>query len=106
MITYDDFQRLDIRVATIVKVEEIDGADRLLKLTLDAGELGERVIASGIKEYYPEKKLVGRQIIYLANLEQRELKGVVSEGMLLAANDNKPVLLCADEAVTPGSKIS
>ncbi|QQS39197.1 methionine--tRNA ligase subunit beta [Candidatus Woesebacteria bacterium] len=104
-ITYEDFQKLDIRIATILQVEEIDGADKLLKLTLDAGDLGERTIAAGIKAWYKPEDLVGKQIVYLANLEPRMLKGVESQGMLLAAGGDEAVVIRPIKEVSPGVKI-
>lgn len=104
-ITYEDFQKLDIRVAKIIKVEEIEGADKLFKLTLDAGELGERTIAAGVKEWYKAKDLKGKLIVYLSNLEPRLLRGVESYGMLLAAGGQEAVLLTPEKGVTPGTKI-
>lgn len=87
-VTYEDFQKLDLRVATIKEVEAIPKADRLWKLTLDVGELGERVICAGIKEQYPDpESLQGQQIVIVANLAPRPLRGVLSHGMLLAASN-------------------
>ena len=103
-ITYDDFTKLDLRVGEILKAEEIEGADKLLKLTVDTGE--ERTIAAGVKEHYSKEELVGRQIIVICNLAPRTLKGVTSQGMLLAAGDGKPHLLQPDEKVENGSQIS
>ncbi|OGM21697.1 methionine--tRNA ligase subunit beta [Candidatus Woesebacteria bacterium RIFCSPHIGHO2_01_FULL_38_9] len=104
-VTIEDFQKLDIRIAKVVKVEEIVGADKLLKLTLDVGELGERTIAAGIKEFYTSDELIGKLIVYLANLEPKILKGVESQGMLLAADSGEPVILQPEKDVAPGSKI-
>lgn len=120
-ITYDDFAKLDIRIAKIIKIEEIEGADKLLKLTLDVGDpenggLGERTIAAGIKQFYSPDKLVGKLVPYLSNLEPKELRGVVSQGMLLAAinppshkasegQGGRPYLLRPDHKVKPGSKV-
>lgn len=105
-ITFEDFQKLDIRIAKIIKVEEIEGADKLYKLTLDVGDLGERVIVAGIKNWYKPEDLVDRLIVYLANLEPRILKGVKSQGMLLAADcDNEPVLIYPEKDVDPGTKL-
>ncbi len=106
-ITYDDFLKLDIVTAKVLTAEVVEGADRLLKLTVDAGEeYGERTIVSGIREWYPPEDMVGRTVIYLANLEPRVIRGVESQGMLLAAGD-PPLLLTAeqssDEAM--GSKV-
>lgn len=109
-ITYDEFSRMDIRIATVVAVDEIDGADRLYKLTLDVGDpeaggLGERTIAAGIKRWYKPEELVGRQIVYLANLAPRMLRGVESQGMLLAADDDEAVILLPHHEVQSGTAI-
>ncbi len=92
-IDYSLFEKLDIRTAKIVKVEEIDGADKLYKLTLDVGELGERIVCAGVKKYYSIKDLKGKQVIYLAKLKSRMLKGVESRGMILAASNKDSELL-------------
>lgn len=105
MVTFEEFQKLDIRVAKIIKAEEIEVADHLLKLTLDAGELGERTIVAGIKKWYKQKDLEGKLILYLSNLEPRIIRGIESQGMLLAAGDNEPVLLVPEKVIMPGSKI-
>ena len=104
-ISYDTFQELDIRTAKVVAAEEIEGADRLFKVTLDAGELGERTVAAGIKEWYTAEELVGKTVVYLSNLESRTLRGVESQGMLLAADDEKPVLLRPETEVKPGTQV-
>ena len=104
-IKYENFQTLDLRVAKVVKAEEIEGADKLLKLTLEVGDLGERTIAAGIKEFYSPAEMEGRLIIYLSNLAPRELRGVVSQGMLLAVDDGRPYLLTTDSNAAPGSKV-
>lgn len=104
-ITFEEFQKLDIRIAKIVKVKEIEGADKLLKLTLDVGELGERIIAAGIKKWYEPKHLKGKLIVYLSNLEPKVLRGIESQGMLLAAGEDEAVLIFPDKKVSPGTKI-
>lgn len=99
--TFDDWQKLDLRVAQIVAVAEIPGADKLWKLTLDVGELGERTIAAGIKEFYAKENLMNKKIIYLQNLAPRTIRGVESQGMLLAAsaeNHSKVILIDPGEA--------
>lgn len=106
-ITFDDFIKLDLRVAEIKACEDIEGADKLYKLTIDMGE--ERLIVAGIKQHYSKEELVGKRIAVVANLEPRKLRGIMSHGMLLAAsNDDKSsiVLLTPDKAVPNGSKIS
>lgn len=105
-ISYEDFSKLDIRVVTITAAEPIEGADKLLKITLDAGEaLGERTIAAGIKAWYSPEDLVGKQVVYLANLEPRKLRGVMSQGMLLAAGADEAILLHPDTTISPGTKV-
>ena len=108
-ITYQDFEKLDLRVATIKKAEEIENADKLYKLTIDVGELGERIICAGIKEFYKPEELEGKQIILLANLEPRKMRGIESQGMLLAASTedhSKVFLLKPDKEIKPGSCVS
>ncbi|MEM6394341.1 MAG: methionine--tRNA ligase subunit beta [Planctomycetota bacterium] len=84
-ITFDDFLKLDLRVATIVEAAEHPNADRLLKLQIDVGE-ERRQICAGVKAYYDPAELVGKQIVVVANLEPRKIRGEVSQGMLLAAS--------------------
>lgn len=107
-VNFDEWMKLDIRVAKVKKVEDIEGADKLFKLTLDVGELGEKTICAGLKGYYTKDKLKGRKIIYFSNLKPRMLKGIESQGMLLAASteDHKKVsLLQPDEDIEVGSRI-
>jgi methionyl-tRNA synthetase len=106
IINYEDFSKLDIRIATVISAEAVEGADKLLKITLDVGdEIGERTIAAGIKAWYSPEDLVGQQIVYLANLAPRELRGVVSQGMLLAAGDTTAILIQPTKSVDSGTKI-
>lgn len=107
-ISYDDFDKLDLRVAEILDAEEITGADKLWKLHLDVGEFGERTICAGIKNYYSKKELIGRKIIIVANLAPRKMKGVISEGMLLAASTKEHeevVLLSPEKDIGNGSRV-
>lgn len=106
-ITFDDFMKLDLRVAEIKACEDVPGADKLYKLTIDVGE--ERTIVAGIKLFYTREELVGKKIAVVANLEPRKLRGIESHGMLLAASteDKSSVaLLTLDKDITNGSKIS
>jgi methionine--tRNA ligase beta chain len=109
-ISYDDFDKLDMRVALIKNVDDIEGADKLLKLTLDVGnEIGERVVCAGIKEYYSAEDLKGKRCVLLVNLAPRKLKGVLSEGMILASGnkeDGKFVLISPENDVELGSSVS
>lgn len=108
-VNFDDWMKIDIRVAKIVKVEDIPNADKLYKLSLDVGpEIGKRTICAGLKAFYSKEKLEGRRIIYFSNLKPRMLKGIESQGMLLAASteDHKKVsLLQPDEDIELGSRI-
>lgn len=106
-ITFDDFVKMDLRVAEIKVCEDIPGADKLYKLTIDIGE--ERTIVAGIKLYYSKEELVGKKIAMVANLEPRKLRGIESHGMLLAASSedkSSVVLLTLDRDIANGSKIS
>ena len=105
-IGIEDFAKLDLRVARIVEADHVEGADKLLKLTLDVGELGARTVFAGIKAAYDPEKLKGRLTIVVANLAPRKMKFGVSEGMILAASDasDGPFLLAVDEGAKPGMK--
>lgn len=105
-ISYDDFAKLDIRIGRVVAAEPIDGADKLIKCTVDFGDFGTRTIVSGIKEWKTPEELVGRQLPYIVNLAPRMLRGVESQGMLLAASDEHGVALINPEReVPPGTKL-
>ena len=105
-ITYEDFAKLDIRVGTVIAAESIQDADKLIKCTVDFGECGIRTIVSGIREWRSPESLVGKQLPYIINLAPRTLRGVVSEGMLLAGQGQDGVaLLIPDVEVAKGSRI-
>ncbi len=105
-ISYDDFVKLDIRIGTIRAVERVPETDKLLKCTIDFGELGERTIVSGIAEWKTPEDLVGKQCPYIVNLAPRILRGVESQGMLVAGTDEYGVaLLHPERAVPPGTKL-
>ena len=84
--TFDDFQRMDIRVSTILEAEKVAKTKKLLKLTVDTG-IDKRTIVSGIAEHFTPEELVGRQVLVLVNLAPREMRGIVSQGMILMAED-------------------
>ena len=85
-VSFDDFQKMDIRVSTVLAAEKVAKTKKLLKLTVDTG-IDRREIVSGIAEYFSPEELVGRQVLVLVNLEPRELKGILSRGMILMAED-------------------
>ncbi len=87
IISYDEFSKLDIAIGVIIAVEQVENADKLLKLTVDVGEEQPRQIISGIKEYFEDiQVLVGKQCPFLVNLEPRVIRGLESQGMILAAD--------------------
>jgi methionyl-tRNA synthetase len=105
--TFDDFIKMDLRVAEIKACDDIEGADKLYRLTVDVGE--ERTIVAGIKLFYTKEELVGKKIVVVTNLEPRKLRGIMSHGMLLAASssDNSSVVLVGpDKDVPNGSRVS
>ena len=110
-IEYEDFARLDLRIARIVTAETVKGADKLLKLTLDLGDsLGDgsqRTVFAGIKSAYEAADLEGRLTVVVANLKPRKMRFGVSEGMVLAAGPGGSDiwLLHPDEGATPGMRI-
>ena len=87
-IQFDDFGAMDIRVATIVAAEKVEKTKKLLKLTVNTG-LDERTVVSGIAEYYQPEEIIGQQVSLLVNLAPREIKGIVSQGMILMAEDSQ-----------------
>ncbi len=106
-ITFEDFQKMDLRVAEIISCEDVEGADKLYKLTIDVGEV--RTIVAGIKQFYKKEALVGKKIVVVANLEPRKIRGIMSHGMLLAASNDSHtsvVLLTLDKDIASGSRIS
>jgi methionyl-tRNA synthetase len=106
-INFSDWEKLDLRVGEIIKVEEIKDADKLYKLRVDIGE-EIRVVCAGIKEYYSRDELKGKKIIFLANLAPRKLKGIESQGMILAAvnkNESEVVLISPESDIEIGAKI-
>lgn len=106
MITYDDFKKVELRIAKIISAEEVPGAEKLLKLQIDLGNSEKRQIVAGIKKQYQASDLVGKEIAVVTNLEPRMVMGLESNGMLLAATgDSGPVILMPEREVPPGSGI-
>src|SRR3984885_4300283 len=107
LISIDDFLRIDLRVAKILKAELIAGADKLLKLRIDVGDLGEREIFAGIRAAYDPATLVGRLIVVVANLEPRKMRFGISEGMMLAAGPGGAdiFVLSPDTGAAPGMRV-
>jgi methionyl-tRNA synthetase len=109
-IAIDDFNKLDLRVARIARAEQVEGADKLLKLTLDLGD-GTRTVFAGIKSAYAPEKLEGRLTVVVANLAPRKMKFGVSEGMVLAASGDSAgsepgiFLISPDAGARPGMRV-
>jgi methionyl-tRNA synthetase len=105
-ISIDDFNRLDLRVARIARAEQVEGADKLVKLTLEVGD-GTRTVFAGIKPDYAPEKLEGRLAVLVANLAPRKMKFGVSEGMVLAASGDGPgiFLVSPDAGARPGMRV-
>jgi methionyl-tRNA synthetase len=117
MIAFEDFAKVDLRVAKVVHAEPHPNADRLLKLQLDDGSGTPRQICAGIKGYYTPEQLIGKHIVIVANLEPRTIRGEESRGMLLAASDapkdpsnpsseRNVVVLTPMSEIGPGSVVS
>jgi methionyl-tRNA synthetase len=117
MIAFEDFAKVDLRVARVVHAEAHPNADRLLKIQLDDGSGTPRQICAGIKGYYTPEQLIGKHIVIVANLEPRTIRGEESRGMLLAASDapkdpnalqseRNVVVLMPMSEIAPGSVVS
>ena len=106
-ISIDDFTKVDLRIAKIVNAEHVEGADKLLKLTLDIGEETTRQVFAGIKSAYDPATLIGRNTVMVANLAPRKMKFGMSEGMVLAASDENggPFILSPDDGAKAGMRI-
>ena len=106
MISIDAFRQIELKVATVKSAEPHPNADKLLVLQVDLGT-EQRQICAGIRNHYTPEELVGRQIVVVANLETAKLRGLESQGMLLAASDEERVIfLTPEKPVQPGSKVS
>jgi len=108
LINLEQFQQVDLRVADIVSAEKVPKSDKLLKLEVDVGEESNRQVVAGLAEFYGPDELVGRQVLFVANLKPVKLRGVLSQGMLLAAtgDDGNLALTTVDKKLAPGSRIS
>jgi methionyl-tRNA synthetase len=106
-ITIDDFSKVDLRIARIVSAEHVEGADKLLKITLDVGALGTRQVFAGIKSAYDPATLKDRLTVVVGNLAPRKMKFGTSEGMILAASGDGPgiFLMSPDSGAQPGMRV-
>ena len=108
-INYDDFAKLDLRVATVVECRPHANADKLLVLQIELAGGERRQICAGLRQHYAPEQLVGKQIVVVANLAPRQMRGEVSQGMLLATTDTasgRVIVVSPSESAAPGSKVS
>jgi methionyl-tRNA synthetase len=110
IVSFSDWEKLDLRVGKIKKVEDIEGADKLYKLTIDLGkEIGDRIVCAGLKQYYSKEELKNKKVILFVNLAPRKMKGIESQGMILAAvseDHSKVKLIQPDGDIELGSRVS
>jgi len=105
-ITIKEFQRMDIRVGRVLKAERVPETKKLIVLEIDIGEEKPRRMVAGIAEYYKAEELVGKNLVVLANLEPKKIRGIISNGMILAADVNgRPYILTVEDEVPPGSPV-
>ena len=104
-ITFDEFKRMDLRVGQITKAERVEGTQKLVKLEVDIGTEKRQMVA-GVAEAYPPETLIGKRIIVVANLKPARIRGVESQGMLLAADvGDRPIIPFFGEDVPAGTKV-
>ena len=105
MITFDDFMKLEIKMGTVTAAEGVPGTDKLIRLEIDLGSETRQVVA-GLAPAYRAEQLVGKQMPVVVNLEPRRVRGVESQGMILAVNvEGQPVLLTPEREIPPGSQV-
>ncbi len=106
MISFQEFQKVAMKVGRILAVEDHPNADKLMVIRADVGEESPRVLVAALKEYYSSEELEGRLVVVVTNLEPARLRGVESQGMLLAAQEGeKVVILTLDKEIAPGSPV-
>ena len=106
-ISIDDFTKLDLRVAKITSAEAIEEADKLIKINLNIGDFGEKTVFAGIKKFYNPQDLIGKLVVCVNNLKNREMKFGTSEGMILASSNDEGVFLIGSESgAKPGDKVT
>lgn len=108
LIKFKDWEKIDLRNAEILEVNDIEGADKLYKLNIDLGT-ETRILVAGLKNYYTKEELIGRRVIVLTNLEARKIRGIESKGMILAvsnADDSQIKLIQTDGIIELGNKVS
>ncbi len=105
MISFDDFAKVEMKVGKILSATPVEGSEKLVKLMVDVGEESPRQILAGIAKFYTPDELIDKLVVIAANLEPRIMMGLESQGMLLAADGEKPIPLTVSEVVALGAKI-
>lgn len=107
MVSFEEFKKIELRIARIVSVEDVPGKDKLYKLSIEIGEERPRTLIAGLKPYYSKAEMQGKQIVVVANLESKPLAGIVSEGMLLASKTKTGTfsLLTVESEIEPGTRV-
>lgn len=106
MITIDDFLKIELKVGIVLEVESIEESEKLLKLKVDLGEKEPRQILAGVKQWYKAEDFIGKQVVIVANLEPKEMMGLQSQAMMLAADsEDGPIFLTVPKKVPPGTKV-
>jgi methionine--tRNA ligase beta chain len=103
-ISFNDFKKVELRTGKILSAEAMEGSEKLVRLKVDLGTETRQILA-GIRTAYAPEVLVGKNVVVVANLAPRKMMGELSEGMLLAASDETPVLLAPEREVPPGSEV-
>ncbi len=105
-VSIEEFSKIDIRIGLVKEASAIPGSSKLVKLVIDLGDLGVRQVIAGIGLWYKPQDLVGKQVAVVVNMQPRKMLGLVSEGMILAADTaSGPVLLTVEKSVEPGSRV-
>jgi methionine--tRNA ligase beta chain len=105
MITFDDFKKIDMRIGKVLSAKKVEGTDKLMQIEIDLGT-EKRQLVAGIADMYEPHSLIGKEIPVLMNLEPRKIRGIESQGMILAVDvGGKPVIMHPDREVPPGSSI-
>lgn len=106
MINFDKFSQIELKVGIVVEADEMEGSEKLIKLKVDLGEEKPRQILAGIKQWYKPEDFVGKQVVVVVNLEPKQMMGLESQGMMLAADSpDGPIFLTVPKKVAPGTKI-
>lgn len=105
VISYDEFSKMDLRVGKVIMCERKEGSEKLLRLTVDFGNEGQRNVLTGIAPWYKPEELLNKEFVFIINLEPRKIMDEMSEGMILAADGKKPIPLKPKSKVPPGASI-